>query len=215
MARRPLCKRKKVGYAKDGRVEISVMSEGKSSHIRTHLFAGLSAPNLIAAAIAVGLHFRATCGACRLNRRSNSSGPHSNRLEILHIDGITVLNDAYNANPDSMESALRTLKEFPGRRPTLRRARRYARTWFHSRTGTSRAWNESRGVQTAPCLFYGRERKSNRFKRQTAASHGPATHSYFAEKEQLPADALRAALRLRRRPALSKARAGMKMEEIN
>ncbi len=38
------------------------------------------------------------------------------RLEIKHYNGITVINDAYNANPDSVENALSVLEKFSGRR---------------------------------------------------------------------------------------------------
>jgi UDP-N-acetylmuramoyl-tripeptide--D-alanyl-D-alanine ligase len=40
------------------------------------------------------------------------------RLQLKQIDGFTVLDDAYNANADSMEAALETLRQFPctGRR---------------------------------------------------------------------------------------------------
>jgi UDP-N-acetylmuramoyl-tripeptide--D-alanyl-D-alanine ligase len=40
------------------------------------------------------------------------------RLQIQHLDAITLLNDAYNANPASMQAALKTLLELPtpGRR---------------------------------------------------------------------------------------------------
>ena len=42
----------------------------------------------------------------------------SKRMQVVRANGITVLNDTYNANPDSMVAALATLKAFkaPGRR---------------------------------------------------------------------------------------------------
>ena len=111
----PFVHAEKIGYAKDGRVELQVTCEGKSSRMRTHLFADY-APNLIAGAVAVGLHFHIR--RTEIKPQIEFFRAHANRLEIIHVDGITVLNDVYNANPDSMESALRTLKEFPteGRR---------------------------------------------------------------------------------------------------
>lgn len=39
------------------------------------------------------------------------------RLEITEIDGWTVINDAYNANPTSMASTLRSARELAGARP--------------------------------------------------------------------------------------------------
>ncbi len=42
--------------------------------------------------------------------------PFSMRMEILSLgNGITLINDAYNANPDSMDQALRTLSEVKGK----------------------------------------------------------------------------------------------------
>jgi len=38
------------------------------------------------------------------------------RLQIENYDGINVINDAYNANPDSVENALSVLEKFTGRR---------------------------------------------------------------------------------------------------
>jgi UDP-N-acetylmuramyl pentapeptide synthase len=43
------------------------------------------------------------------------------RLQIQHLGAITLLNDAYNANPASMQAALKTLLELPtnGRRVAI------------------------------------------------------------------------------------------------
>lgn len=48
--------------------------------------------------------------AARLEQATGSPG----RMEIHH-GPVTIVNDAYNANPDSMESALRTVAAMPGR----------------------------------------------------------------------------------------------------
>jgi UDP-N-acetylmuramoyl-tripeptide--D-alanyl-D-alanine ligase len=39
--------------------------------------------------------------------------PASKRTEVLQIGEITILNDSYNANPDSMRAAIQTLHEMP------------------------------------------------------------------------------------------------------
>ena len=36
------------------------------------------------------------------------------RMQVVHAHGVWIINDAYNANPDSMKAALVALKEFPG-----------------------------------------------------------------------------------------------------
>ncbi len=41
--------------------------------------------------------------------------PVAMRMQLEHLDGIGIINDAYNANPASMEAALATLKTLPGR----------------------------------------------------------------------------------------------------
>jgi UDP-N-acetylmuramoyl-tripeptide--D-alanyl-D-alanine ligase len=37
----------------------------------------------------------------------------SKRMEVVHANGVTILNDTYNANPDSTMAALRTLAGYP------------------------------------------------------------------------------------------------------
>lgn len=65
-----------------------------------------SAANALAAA-AVGLAFHVP--AAEIKSALEQVQPVSKRMEILTINGITVYNDTYNANPDSMRAALQTL----------------------------------------------------------------------------------------------------------
>ena len=39
--------------------------------------------------------------------------PVSMRMQLQTLGGVTVINDAYNSNPDSLQAALETLKAFP------------------------------------------------------------------------------------------------------
>ncbi len=59
------------------------------------------------AAVAVGATFRVP-GALMKSALENFR-PAGKRMEILKVGGVTILNDTYNANPDSMLAALRTL----------------------------------------------------------------------------------------------------------
>jgi UDP-N-acetylmuramoyl-tripeptide--D-alanyl-D-alanine ligase len=59
------------------------------------------------AAVAVGLAFKVSSKAIRGALESFRST--TKRMEVLDLDGVIVYNDTYNANPDSMISALRTL----------------------------------------------------------------------------------------------------------
>lgn len=51
-----------------------------------------------------------------INRGFNNLEATSMRLDILKCDKFTIINDAYNASPDSMEAALDVLKDFKGSR---------------------------------------------------------------------------------------------------
>ncbi len=198
----------KIGYAKDGRVEIRISCDGKSFILRTHLYADYAA-NVIAAAIAVGMHFHMR--RVEIKPQIEFFRPHSNRLEILQIDGITVLNDAYNANPDSMLSALKTLKEYPteGRRFAVlgdmfelgRAAAREHRSLGHAVAG----------YHLHHAYFTGKYSRQA-YKAALEASNGSAKSSFYTDKEKL-VGALRNAVR----PGdvvLIKGSRGMKMEEV-
>lgn len=65
-----------------------------------------NALNALSAA-AVGLTFKVS--TIKIKIALEKIKPASKRMEILNIGGITVYNDTYNANPDSMVAALRTL----------------------------------------------------------------------------------------------------------
>jgi UDP-N-acetylmuramoyl-tripeptide--D-alanyl-D-alanine ligase len=60
------------------------------------------------AASAVGISFKVP--ARRIKKALESFKASSNRMEVKNVKGITILNDTYNANLDSMLSALETLK---------------------------------------------------------------------------------------------------------
>ena len=65
-----------------------------------------NAANALAAA-AVGLAHKVP--SVRIRKALESFRATSNRMEVLSIGGATIYNDTYNANPDSMSEALRTL----------------------------------------------------------------------------------------------------------
>lgn len=59
------------------------------------------------AAIAVGRTFRVT--KKKIQKALESFRPTTRRMEVLNCGGVLVYNDTYNANPDSMIAALKTL----------------------------------------------------------------------------------------------------------
>lgn len=89
----------------------TVTSEGKSVNVALAMAGehqALNAGAAIAAALAVGVDVEtAVSGMARAE-----GSPW--RMEI-HRGSVTVVNDAYNANPDSVEAALRTVAKMPGR----------------------------------------------------------------------------------------------------
>ena len=72
----------------------------------------------INAALAVVVGEELDAGRAEIQRGLSNCRPAKMRMQIEHANGVTILNDAYNANADSMCAALRTLAEFPsqGRR---------------------------------------------------------------------------------------------------
>jgi len=68
------------------------------------------------AAIAVGLSLKVP--AKRIRKALESFRPASKRMQVLNYEGVIIYNDTYNANPDSMISALKTLAlaKVPGKR---------------------------------------------------------------------------------------------------
>jgi len=201
----------KSGFAKDGRLELRIQCEGKSFSIRSQLIANYT-PNLVAAAVAVGIEFQLR--RPEIKSQIESFRPHNKRLEILHLDGITVLNDAYNANPDSMESALRTLTEYP---VTGRRIAVLGDMFELGATSQREHRKLGRKIAEYPLhrvLFTGKDMQhaSRTYHAAAGKTNGAAKNSYFKNKEQLAAS-LRALLR----PGdavLIKGSRGMKMEEV-
>lgn len=69
-----------------------------------------AAVNALAAA-AVGLALRVPVK--RIVEALTQFTASSKRMEVVHANGVAILNDTYNANPDSMMAALRTLAAYP------------------------------------------------------------------------------------------------------
>jgi len=80
------------------------LSRPFSVQLRTY---GKQAAENALAAAAVGLYFG--IGATKIKDALEKHRPTTKRMEVLRIQGVTILNDTYNANPDSVQSALETL----------------------------------------------------------------------------------------------------------
>jgi UDP-N-acetylmuramoyl-tripeptide--D-alanyl-D-alanine ligase len=94
----------------DGRPVFTLVTPQGSATVRLALHGEHSAVNALAVA-AVVLGAGRTDDVARLAELLASARPASRwRMEVVERpDGVTVVNDAYNANPDSMKAALKTL----------------------------------------------------------------------------------------------------------
>ncbi len=87
----------------------------KRTEVRLGVPGEHNAMNALAAA-AVGLVFRVP--AKRIRKSLESFKPSTKRMEVQNLGGVIIYNDTYNANPDSMLFALRTLAaaKIPGKK---------------------------------------------------------------------------------------------------
>lgn len=93
--------------------ESNVAGEGfvlarEEAVIRSEMFGSYNAINMVAA-FAIGAHFNVPVKAITESLSAFQSG--ANRSEIVHISGCTIIKDAYNANPSSMELAVKAFSE--------------------------------------------------------------------------------------------------------
>ncbi len=98
-----------------GRASFTLVIEGRCEPVSLDLVGSHHVSNaLAAAAVAHGLGMRVPEIAVALSRaRRRSPG----RMELLErADGVTVINDAYNANPDSVRAAFDAVDAFAGDR---------------------------------------------------------------------------------------------------
>lgn len=72
--------------------------------------------NLYNAAAAAAMAKGLGCTKKQIKKGLESFKPSSKRMEIIKKNGITIINDTYNANPQSMKAAIETLSEFKGRK---------------------------------------------------------------------------------------------------
>ncbi|WP_018635007.1 UDP-N-acetylmuramoyl-tripeptide--D-alanyl-D-alanine ligase [Parafrankia elaeagni] len=96
-----------------GRAAFDLLAGGERHRVRLGLVGAHQVPNaLAAAAVAIGLGLAPADAAAALER----ARPRSRwRMEVTTTpDGVVVLNDAYNANPESMRAALTALLDIRG-----------------------------------------------------------------------------------------------------
>jgi UDP-N-acetylmuramyl pentapeptide synthase len=98
---------KRIGFLTKRKLTVELKAGKKKFRMATSLISDY-APNLLAAVTAVALHFRIPPTKIRLALERYT--PHSKRMEIMRTKrGVSIINDAYNANPESFASAISTL----------------------------------------------------------------------------------------------------------
>jgi UDP-N-acetylmuramoyl-tripeptide--D-alanyl-D-alanine ligase len=96
-----------VGYNDDGCATISIRQKNrKPFRVRLSVPGKQSAMNAFAAA-AVGCTFKISQRNIQTALRNFINV--GKRMEVLHVGGVTILNDTYNANPDSVIGAIETM----------------------------------------------------------------------------------------------------------
>lgn len=84
--------------------------------VNTQLIGAYNFEN-IAAALCIGKYFKVPAG--KANQAVSNYIPSNNRSQIVRKGTNTVIMDAYNANPNSMEAAVNNLKAMAGKRKAL------------------------------------------------------------------------------------------------
>ncbi len=112
-------------HAESGIIEVQMLAEmpfiqaaflsddGPRVELSTQLFGAHNFQNVMTA-IALGIYFKVP--ADKIKDALEAYTPRNNRSQLIQRDGATILLDAYNANPSSMEPALLSLGAMPASR---------------------------------------------------------------------------------------------------
>jgi UDP-N-acetylmuramoyl-tripeptide--D-alanyl-D-alanine ligase len=99
---------KRIGFLTKRKLTVELKVGKKKFRAATSIISDY-APNLLAGVIAIAVHFRISPTKIRLALEQYT--PHSKRMEAVRTRrGVTIINDAYNANPESFASAISTLR---------------------------------------------------------------------------------------------------------
>jgi UDP-N-acetylmuramoyl-tripeptide--D-alanyl-D-alanine ligase len=86
--------------------------DGPLVEVQTKLFGSHNFNNIMTA-IALGVYFKVP--ARKIKSALENYTPSNNRSQLIQRGSTTILLDAYNANPSSMEPALRSLRDLPAK----------------------------------------------------------------------------------------------------
>lgn len=94
---------------------VTIEYEGKNT-IQTHLIGGYNFTN-IAAALCISKYFEVDPG--KASKAISQYIPSNNRSQVLKNGTNTIILDAYNANPDSMDAAIENISSMDGKNKVL------------------------------------------------------------------------------------------------
>jgi UDP-N-acetylmuramoyl-tripeptide--D-alanyl-D-alanine ligase len=97
-------------------LQVRYRSGSRKADLTLHLLGGHNAHNAMAG-LAVAREAGVDVDAAAAALRSLTAG--DKRGEVIDLDGITILNDSYNSNPEALRSMIRTLASRPARRRIL------------------------------------------------------------------------------------------------
>jgi UDP-N-acetylmuramoyl-tripeptide--D-alanyl-D-alanine ligase len=103
-------KAKFIKYSSDFKPEIKLIYKNETISVKVNTFGKHSVYNALAAA-SVGLYFGLSLKQIK-EALENYIPVSSKRMEITDKNGLLIINDAYNSNPDSVKIGLETLKEY-------------------------------------------------------------------------------------------------------
>jgi UDP-N-acetylmuramoyl-tripeptide--D-alanyl-D-alanine ligase len=175
-----------------GRPELDLTHDGRTEHVRLPLLGEHQASNAAAAAavaVTLGIPLRDIADGLREAKAASRW-----RMELHErADGVTVINDAYNANPDSMAAALKTLAAIGrGRGPGTRTVAvlgRMAELGASSRDEHDRVGRLAVRLDIGQLLVVGEEARPIHLGACLEGSWGE--ESVFVEDNQTAADWLR------------------------
>ncbi|MEI8134248.1 MAG: UDP-N-acetylmuramoyl-tripeptide--D-alanyl-D-alanine ligase [bacterium] len=198
---------RKMGYSSNGLMKIGIELDGKSFVVHSHLVSEY-APSLYAAVAKVASEFGLSIA--KIKQALGSFVPYSKRMEILKIHGAVIINDCYNANPESFYSALETLKQIPSK------GKKYVVAGDMFELGaTSKREHRLLGVQMAKYKFNGHFFTGNAMKQTFAALLQTNTklHAEYDSEKSAIGESLSQILK-KGDIVLIKGSRGMKMETI-
>ena len=99
------------GFTKKGKLKISIQTPTDRFEYESNMIADY-APIVAASVTALASTFGISIS--KIKKRLEEYTPHSKRMEMVKLkSGALVINDCYNANPESFASALKTLRDIP------------------------------------------------------------------------------------------------------